>query len=130
MSHRTLVDEFWNDSRLGSEVEGKPSYPQNEARKFREDCHRDYRHSWRHAGWCITRPTVSFRPHGSSRLARSRISRVRVREGRAQDGKSFEHLELVKQDSSEEPRTARRAYGFWYAFECHTGPLPTERQRS
>ncbi len=39
ITHRTLVDELWNDSRIFSK-QGKLEFPQNEARKFKEDCHR------------------------------------------------------------------------------------------
>ncbi len=37
--HRTLVDEMWNDSRMYAK-EGKLQFQENEARKFKEDCHR------------------------------------------------------------------------------------------
>ena len=39
MTHRTLVDELWNDSRIFLK-EGKLAFAENEARKFKEDCHR------------------------------------------------------------------------------------------
>jgi hypothetical protein len=39
MDHHTLVDEFSNDARIFLR-EGKLTFRQNEARKFREDCHR------------------------------------------------------------------------------------------
>lgn len=38
-THRTLVDELWNDSRIFAK-EGKLVFAENEARKFKEDCHR------------------------------------------------------------------------------------------
>ncbi len=39
MTHRTLVDELWNDSRIFLK-EGKLQLVDNQARKFKEDCHR------------------------------------------------------------------------------------------
>ena len=39
VTHRTLVDEFWNDSRIFVK-EGNLRFVENEARKFKEDCHR------------------------------------------------------------------------------------------
>ncbi len=39
VTHRTLVDELWNDSRIFLK-EGKLTFAENEARKFKEDCHR------------------------------------------------------------------------------------------
>ena len=39
VTHRTLVDELWNDSRIFLK-EGKLAFAENEARKFKEDCHR------------------------------------------------------------------------------------------
>ena len=39
VTHRTLVDELWNDSRIFLK-EGKLEFVENQARKFKEDCHR------------------------------------------------------------------------------------------
>jgi hypothetical protein len=39
IDHHTLVDELWNDSRIFLR-QGNLSFRQNEARKYREDCHR------------------------------------------------------------------------------------------
>ncbi|HOW70991.1 MAG TPA: cellulase family glycosylhydrolase [Phycisphaerae bacterium] len=39
IDHRTLVDEFRNDSRIYLK-QGKVQFRENEARKFKEDCHR------------------------------------------------------------------------------------------
>ena len=39
VTHRTLVDELWNDSRIFVK-EGNLRFVENEARKFKEDCHR------------------------------------------------------------------------------------------
>ncbi len=39
ITHRTLVDELWNDSRIFL-VQGTIQLQQNDARKFKEDCHR------------------------------------------------------------------------------------------
>lgn len=39
VAHRTLVDELWNDSRIFLK-EGKLELVDNQARKFKEDCHR------------------------------------------------------------------------------------------
>ena len=39
IDHHTLVDELWNDSRMFLR-QGKLTFRQNDARKFREDCHR------------------------------------------------------------------------------------------
>jgi mannan endo-1,4-beta-mannosidase len=39
IAHRTLVDEMWNNSRIFL-TEGKTQFVQNDARKFKEDCHR------------------------------------------------------------------------------------------
>jgi hypothetical protein len=38
-THRTLVDELWNDARIFLK-EGKLELVDNQARKFKEDCHR------------------------------------------------------------------------------------------
>jgi len=39
VTQRTLVDELWNDARIFLK-EGKLDFAQNQARKFKEDCHR------------------------------------------------------------------------------------------
>ena len=39
VTHRTLVDELWNDSRIFVK-EGKLQFVENQARKVKEDCHR------------------------------------------------------------------------------------------
>ncbi len=39
VTHRTLVDELWNDSRIFLK-EGSLQFVDNQARKFKEDCHR------------------------------------------------------------------------------------------
>lgn len=115
MRHRTLVDEFWNDSRLFIVV-GKPSYPQNEARKFREDCHR------------ITGvPGDAMVYHAADGIVSTRIfafseaASPEIRVSVSRDGKSFEPLEMVNKIHEAH---GKASYGFWNAFECHTGPLP------
>ena len=39
IDRHTLVDELWNDSRMFLR-QGKLTFRQNDARKFKEDCHR------------------------------------------------------------------------------------------
>jgi hypothetical protein len=39
VTHRTLVDELWNDARFFLR-EGKVEFVDNQARRFKEDCHR------------------------------------------------------------------------------------------
>jgi hypothetical protein len=113
MTHRTLVDELWNDSRIFAK-EGNLQFAEKEARKFKEDCHRL-------AG--AGKSAIIYYVPGGVRAARvflfSRPDQPAVRILIAKDGRTF---------GAVEPTVARtvtygeQAYGFWkallYAATC------------
>jgi mannan endo-1,4-beta-mannosidase len=107
MTHRTLVDELWNDSRIFAK-EGTLLFAEKEARKFKEDCHRL-------AGQ--GRSAIIYYAPGGIQTARvflfSQPDQPAVRILFAKDGRTF---------AAAEPTVTRtitygeQAYGFWKAL--------------
>jgi len=113
VTHRTLVDEFWNDSRMFAK-EGKLRFVENEARKFKEDCHR--------LSGEANSAVVYYAP-GGIQAARvflfSPSDQPGIRVAFSKDGKAFKPAEPVV------TRTAtygEDAYGFWKAMLCSADP--------
>jgi hypothetical protein len=108
-THRTLVDELWNDSRIFLK-EGKLAFAQNEARKFKEDCHRL-------AG--VATSSVAYYVPGGIRAARAFLftqsDQPAVRMLFSKDGKTFEPVEATTQGITTH---GEDAYGFWKARVC------------
>jgi hypothetical protein len=109
VTHRTLVDELWNDSRLFLK-EGNLEFVDNQARKFKEDCHRL-------AG--IAKSSVVYRAPGGIRAARAFLftqsDQPAVRMLFSKDGKTFEPAESNTEDIVTH---GSDAYGFWKAQVC------------
>ncbi len=113
VTHRTLVDEFWNDSRMFAK-EGKLRFVENEARKFKEDCHRLSGE---------TNSAVIYYAPGGIQAARiflfNSSDQPGIRVAFSKDGKAFQPAEPVV------TRTAtygEDAYGFWKAMLCSADP--------
>ncbi len=110
MSQRTLVDEFWNDSRL-FRIEGKPAFAQNEARKFREDCHRIAGKAGDSLVY-LARDGISsvrlftFGPGDQPNLKVSLSS---------DDGVTYQPVQLT---CDLKDAHGKANYGFWNAYEC------------
>jgi hypothetical protein len=113
VTHRTLVDELWNDSRIFAK-EGKLQLVQNQARKFKEDCHR--------LSGDKGSAVLYYAPGGIrliTVLVFSPSDQPGIRIGFSRDGRTFEPAE---------PAVARTvtygegAYGFWKALRCSVGP--------
>jgi mannan endo-1,4-beta-mannosidase len=123
VTHRTLVDELWNDSRIFMK-EGNLRFAQNEARKFKEDCHRL-------AGQAKS-AIIYYAPGGIGAVRVflfSQSDQPALRILFSQDGRKFTPAE------SKVVTTATYggdAYGFWKAQLCsapagaqNLSPLPT-----
>jgi len=113
VTHRTLVDEFWNDSRMFAK-EGKLQFVDNQARKFKEDCHRLSGEN---------KSAVIYHAPGGIQAARvflfSPSDQPGIRVAFSKDGRTFEPVELTV------ARTAtygEDAYGFWKAMLCSANP--------
>ncbi len=113
VTHRTLVDELWNDARIFLKA-GKLQFVDNQARKFKEDCHR----LSGEAGSAIV-----YRAAGGIEAVRvllfSPSDQPAIRLLLSQDGRSFTAVEAVL------GRTATHgedAYGFWKAVHYSAGP--------
>ncbi len=113
VTHRTLVDELWNDSRIFLK-EGKLHLADNQARKVKEDCHR----LSGEAG-----SAVVYRAPGGIEAVRvfvfSPSDQSAVRLLFSKDGRSFTPVEPVL------ARTAtygEDAYGFWKAVRYSASP--------
>lgn len=87
----TLVDELWNDSRIFLK-EGKLAFAENEARKFKEDCHRL-------AG--VAQSSVVYYAPGGIQAARAFLftqsDQPVVRMLFSKDGRTFEPVESTIQ---------------------------------
>lgn len=113
VTHRTLVDELWNDSRIFLK-EGKLQLVDNQARKFKEDCHRlsGERGS-----------AIVYRAPGGIEAVRVLLftpsDQPAVRLLFSKDDRSFTAVEPVL------ARTATHgedAYGFWKAVQYSASP--------
>jgi hypothetical protein len=113
VTHRTLVDELWNDSRIFAK-EGKLRFVENEARKFKEDCHR----LSGEAGSAII-----YRAPGGIQAARillfSPSDQPGIRVAFSKDGRTFEPVELT---TVRTVTYGEDAYGFWKALRCSASP--------
>ncbi len=117
VTHRTLVDEFWNDARIFMK-EGNLQFTENQARKFKEDCHRL-------AGQA--KSAVVYRAPGGIQAVRVLLFRQSdqpvIRILFSKDGRQFTPVE---------PKVAGiatyggDAYGFWKAQVCSASQEPPE----
>ncbi len=112
--HRTLVDELWNDARIFVK-EGNLRFAENEARKFKEDCHR-----LAGQGKCA----VVYRASGGIVAVRAflfaRSNQPAIRILSAKDGRTFERVEsaVVRTETY-----GGQAYGFWNALRYSASPV-------
>jgi mannan endo-1,4-beta-mannosidase len=113
VTHRTLVDELWNDSRIFLK-EGNLQFTENQARKFKEDCHRL-------AG--RAKSAIVYRAPGGIAAVRvllfSQSDQPAIRLSFSKDGRTFGPVE------SQVARTetyGEQAYGFWKALRYSAGP--------
>ena len=113
VTQRTLVDEFWNDSRVFVK-EGKLQFVENQARKFKEDCHR--------LSGDKGSAVIYYAPGGIESvriLLFSPSDQPGIHVGFSKDGWTFGPVE---------PAVARTvtygedAYGFWKALRCSADP--------
>ena len=106
MTHRTLVDELWNDSRIFLK-EGKLAFVENEARKFKEDCHRL-------AG--TAKSAVVYYVPGGIQAVRAFLftqsDQPAIRVLFSKDGRTFEPVESAAKGTATQ---GEDAYGFWKA---------------
>jgi len=106
VTHRTLVDELWNDSRIFVK-EGNLQFVDNQARKFKEDCHRL-------SGQ--TKSAVIYRGPGGIQAVRvflfTQSSQPAIRILFSKDGRTFGPVEAV---ISRTATHGEDAYGFWKA---------------
>jgi hypothetical protein len=109
VTHRTLVDELWNDSRIFVK-EGKLAFAQNEARKFKEDCHRL-------AG--VPKSSVVYHAPGGIQTMRAFLftqsDQPAIRVFFSKDGRTFEPAESAIKGFS---TYGEDAYGFLKARLC------------
>jgi mannan endo-1,4-beta-mannosidase len=113
VTHRTLVDEFWNDSRIFAK-EGKLQFVENQARKFKEDCHRLSGES---------NSAIVYYAPGGIEAARiflfSPSDQPGIGVAFSKDGKTFEPAELAV---ARTVTYGEDAYGFWKALLCSLNP--------
>jgi mannan endo-1,4-beta-mannosidase len=106
LTYRTLVDELWNDSRIFVK-EGTLRFAENEARKFKEDCHRL-------AGQA--RSAIIYRAPGGIVAARvwlfSQAEQPTIRILFSKDGRQFTPVESKITGITTH---GGDAYGFWKA---------------
>ena len=109
VTHRTLVDELWNDSRIFVK-EGNLRFAENEARKFKEDCHRL-------AGQ--GKSAVIYRAPGGIHAVRvflfTQASQPAIRILFSKDGRRFDPVESSLAQTA---TCGGDAYGFWKAQVC------------
>ncbi len=109
MMHRTLVDELWNDSRIFLK-EGNLQFTENQARKFKEDCHRL-------AGQA--KSAIVYRAPGGIAALRvflfTQSSQPAIRMFFSKDGRGFDPVELTVAGTA---TYGGDAYGFWKAQVC------------
>jgi mannan endo-1,4-beta-mannosidase len=113
VTHRTLVDEFWNDSRVFVK-EGKLQFMENQARKFKEDCHRLSGEN---------NSAIVYYAPGGVQAARiflfSSSDQPGIRVAFSKDGRTFEPVELT---TARTVTYGEDAYGFWKAMLCSASP--------
>ncbi len=113
VTHRTLVDELWNDSRIFLK-EGKLTFAENEARKFKEDCHRL-------AG--VAKSAVVYRvPAGIGEVRAfvfTQSDQPAVRILFSKDGQKFVPVEAAVNSTDVQ---GDDAYGSWKAQLCTASP--------
>jgi hypothetical protein len=113
VTHRTLVDELWNDSRIFLK-EGNLQFAENQARKFKEDCHRL-------AGQA--KSAIIYRAPGGIAAVRvlvfSQSDQPAIRLSFSQDGWKFE---LVESAVNRTQTYGEQAYGFWKALRYSASP--------
>jgi mannan endo-1,4-beta-mannosidase len=110
MKHRTLVDELWNDSRIFVK-EGNLRFAENEARKFKEDCHRLAGQS--------KNAIIYYAPGGIQAvrvLLFSQSDQPAIRIHFSKDGRKFEPVESAVARTT---TNGEQAYGFWKAL-CYS----------
>jgi mannan endo-1,4-beta-mannosidase len=113
VTHRTLVDELWNDARIFLK-EGDLQFADNQARKFKEDCHRLAGQS---------KSAIVYRAPGGIEAVRvflfTQSDRPAIRLLFSKDARTFAPVEATV------ARTATHgedAYGFWRALAYSAGP--------
>jgi hypothetical protein len=113
MTHRTLVDELWNDSRIFAK-EGKLQFVENQARKFKEDCHRLSGEA---------KSVIIYYTPGGIQAARiflfSPADQPGIRVAFSKDGRTFEPVELAV---ARTVTYGEDAYGFWKTMLCSASP--------
>jgi mannan endo-1,4-beta-mannosidase len=106
MTHRTLVDELWNDSRIFLK-EGSLQFVENQARKFKEDCHRLAGRS---------KSAIVYRGPGGIGAVRvflfTQSDQPAVQLLFSTDGRTFEPVESAVAGTATH---GEDAYGFWKA---------------
>jgi len=106
VTHRTFVDELWNDSRIFAK-EGKLVFAENEARKFKEDCHRL-------AG--TAKIAVVYRAPGGISAVRAFVFTQSDQPAIcilfSKDGRKFQPVDSATQGTATQ---GDDAYGFWKA---------------
>jgi hypothetical protein len=113
VTHRTLVDELWNDSRIFLK-QGNLQFADNQARKFKEDCHRLSGDS---------KSAVVYRGTGGIHAVRvflfAQSNQPAIRILFSKDCRTFDPVE------AKVTRTVtygEDAYGFWKALLYSAGP--------
>ena len=105
IDHHTLVDELWNDSRMFLR-QGTLTFRQNDARKFKEDCHR----LTGEPGSAV----VYHAANGIRKVTHVRIQPVEAAGARLLrlfDGRSFQ--QVTPSPESPTPAGGKDAYGSW-----------------
>jgi mannan endo-1,4-beta-mannosidase len=109
ITHRTLVDELWNDSRIFLK-QGKLEFRQNEARKFKEDCHRLSGESG---------SAIVYHAKDGIRAVKvflfSQSERPGISVSFSDDCRKFEAAEI---DVARTVTYGESTYGFWKALLC------------
>jgi hypothetical protein len=113
VTHRTLVDELWNDSRIFLK-EGSLQSTGNQARKFKEDCHRLAGQGksaivYRAPGGITAVRVFLFTPSGQPA----------IRMSFSKDGRRFDPVESAVVGTE---TYGEQAYGFWKALRYSAGP--------
>jgi len=113
VTHRTLVDELWNDSRIFVK-EGNLQFVDNQARKFKEDCHRLSGQS---------KSAIVYRGSGGIHAVRvllfTQSNQPAIRILFSKDGRTFDPAESTVAGTATH---GGDAYGFWKALLYSTGP--------
>ena len=118
ITHRTLVDELWNDARWFLK-EGKVRFVENEARKFKEDCHRAAGEAGSAIVYYVPGPVQSVRT-----FAFGPTDQPGVRLSGSADGRQFTPFEAQVDRSATH---GEAAYGFWNAAVYLAQPERSQR---